>query len=236
MSDFKREVRYTVIKHNQLTDTQVGFLKNCIYGEGIPTVEAVVIESDWPEYEPVWKMIEDRVTGAPVEGGKAEYDAMALTKDKTVTMSRELAENLLHCGVTSSFITPSMTAELRAILAAPIVEAGGMGEAVALATLQEGWKDEDRTVITDPIEAEEYNRQCYDLTPLYASQPAPVSMVIDERAEFEKALIARSERFNPNLTRRGPHPDAEYQITSVQGDWEIWQARACLYKVKELNQ
>lgn len=84
MSNLEREVRYTVIKHNQLTDAQVGFLKNCIYGEGIPTVEAVVIESDWPEYEPVWKMIEDRVIGAPVEGGGAEYDAMAkaLTKDR----------------------------------------------------------------------------------------------------------------------------------------------------------
>lgn len=84
MSNLKREVRYTVIKHNQLTDAQVGFLKNCIYGEGIPTVEAVVIESDWPEYEPVWKMIEDRVVDAPVEGGRAEYDALAkaMTKDK----------------------------------------------------------------------------------------------------------------------------------------------------------
>ena len=79
MSNFKREVRYTVIKHSQLTDAQIGFLKNCIHGEGIPTVEAVVVESDWPEFEPVWKMIEDRVAGAPVEGGKAEYDAMAKT-------------------------------------------------------------------------------------------------------------------------------------------------------------
>ena len=60
MEDFKREERYTVIKHNQLTDTQIGFLKDCIYGEGIPTVECVVIESDWPEYEHFWKMIEER--------------------------------------------------------------------------------------------------------------------------------------------------------------------------------
>ena len=60
MKDFKREERYTVIKHNQLTDKQIGFLKDCIYGEGIPTVECVVIESDWPEYEHFWKMIEER--------------------------------------------------------------------------------------------------------------------------------------------------------------------------------
>lgn len=63
MSEFKREVRYTVIKHNQLTEAQMGFLKNCIHGEGIPTVECVVVESDWPEYEPVWDMLKKRAEG-----------------------------------------------------------------------------------------------------------------------------------------------------------------------------
>ena len=58
---FKREERYTVIKHNQLTDAQMQYLKDCIFGEGIPTVGCVVVESDWPEYETVWKMIEERV-------------------------------------------------------------------------------------------------------------------------------------------------------------------------------
>lgn len=77
MSTFKREDRYAVIKYSQLTDAQIGHLKDCIHGEGIPTVECVVIESDWPEYEPVWQMIEGRATSAPVEGGKSEYDAMA---------------------------------------------------------------------------------------------------------------------------------------------------------------
>lgn len=63
MSEFKREERYAVIKYNQLTEAQIGFLKDCIYGEGIPTVECVVVESDWPEYNTVWKMIENRVKG-----------------------------------------------------------------------------------------------------------------------------------------------------------------------------
>lgn len=57
---FKREVRYTVIKHIQLTDSQMQHLKDCIFGEGIPTVDAVVIESGWPEYEPVWEMLKRR--------------------------------------------------------------------------------------------------------------------------------------------------------------------------------
>lgn len=65
MTDFQRENRYSVIKHSQLTETQIGFLKNCIHGEGIPTVKAVVVESDWPEYELVWQMIEARVVGEP---------------------------------------------------------------------------------------------------------------------------------------------------------------------------
>lgn len=60
MKEFKREERYTVIKNNQLTDKQVQYLKVCIFGEGIPTVECVVIESDWPEYEPVWGMLKTR--------------------------------------------------------------------------------------------------------------------------------------------------------------------------------
>lgn len=60
MKEFKREERYTVIKHNQLTESQMQYLKDCIYGEGIPTVECVVIESGWPEYEPVWSMLEKR--------------------------------------------------------------------------------------------------------------------------------------------------------------------------------
>lgn len=95
MSEFKREIRYTVIKHNQLTESQMQYLKNCIFGEGIPTVEAVVIESDWPEFEPVWRMIEDRVSGAPVEGGKSEYDALAaaMTANQTIDgVPRELLE------------------------------------------------------------------------------------------------------------------------------------------------
>lgn len=97
MSEFKREVRYTVIKHNQLTESQMQYLKNCIFGEGIPTVEAVVVESDWPEFEPVWKMIEDRVSGAPVKGGKAEYDALAqaMTTNQTIDgVPRELLERI----------------------------------------------------------------------------------------------------------------------------------------------
>lgn len=62
MNEFKREERYAVVKYSHLTDKQIKFLNDCIYGEGIPTVKCVVVESDWVEYETVWEMIEDRVS------------------------------------------------------------------------------------------------------------------------------------------------------------------------------
>ncbi len=122
MSEFKRENRYTVIKHNQLTESQMQYLKNCIFGEGIPTVEAVVIESDWPEFEPAWKMIEDRVTGAPVEGGKAEYDAMAsaMTTNQTIDgVPRSAIEAML--GGTQAERIKAFN-DLRALLDEPALE------------------------------------------------------------------------------------------------------------------
>lgn len=69
--EFKREVRYTVIKHSHLTDSQMQHLKDCIFGEGIPTVEAVVVESDWPEYEPVWRMIKRRIAAERNKSARA---------------------------------------------------------------------------------------------------------------------------------------------------------------------
>lgn len=122
MSEFKREVRYTVIKHNQLTESQMQYLKNCIFGEGIPTVEAVVVESDWPEYRPVWKMIEDRVSGAPVEGGKAEYDALAkaMTTNQMIDgVSRAAIEWLLEHNPALCRKAGLDTPELRALLDSP---------------------------------------------------------------------------------------------------------------------
>jgi len=124
MSNFKREVRYTVIKHSQLTESQMQYLKGCIFGEGIPTVEAVVVEADWPEYQPVWQMIEDRVTGAPVEGGKAEYDAMAaaMTTNQTIDgVPRELLESFAaYVSDSPNAIMRARVKELRALLDAPV--------------------------------------------------------------------------------------------------------------------
>jgi hypothetical protein len=80
---------------------------------------------------------------------------------------RELLERLAHVLYMHDAEKTGAATELDALIAAPVVER----KPNAWATLQTGWKDEDRTVITDQSEAEQYNRQCYDLTPLFTSPP-----------------------------------------------------------------
>jgi len=69
---FQCEERYTVIKHKDLTFDERAELDQLIHSRHIPTRECLVIESDWPEYEPAWRMIEARVTGAAQQPHSAE--------------------------------------------------------------------------------------------------------------------------------------------------------------------
>lgn len=73
---FEREDRYLVIKRSDLEEVQDGFTQDAIdtFNEicqavmisrderGKPILNCVVVESDWPEYEPTWKAIEERFT------------------------------------------------------------------------------------------------------------------------------------------------------------------------------
>ena len=69
---FQREPRYVVFKikdiHLYLTPTQIQRLQEIgdqiaefRSSEGRPPFNAVVVEADWPEFEPVWAMIEARM-------------------------------------------------------------------------------------------------------------------------------------------------------------------------------
>jgi len=67
MTEFQREERFIVVKRKHIADPEMEkrfrlYIKNYL---GVETVECVVVESDWPEYETVWKMIEARVSGNP---------------------------------------------------------------------------------------------------------------------------------------------------------------------------
>ena len=80
-TEFNREERYIVFKlsdvERYLTDADRAYLammKNEIDAgrdcANKPPFKGLIVESDWPEYEPTWKAIEARVTGAqpaPIE-------------------------------------------------------------------------------------------------------------------------------------------------------------------------
>lgn len=66
-TEFKREERYIVLKRKNLYPEQESFIRDLLEEMGVLTVECVVVESDWPESETVWKMIQDRIEGRPNE-------------------------------------------------------------------------------------------------------------------------------------------------------------------------
>lgn len=67
---FEREERYIVVK---LTDLEAAgqshAMQEWLRNYHIPTRDCVVVEADWPEYEPTWKAIEARVTGVTHDAG-----------------------------------------------------------------------------------------------------------------------------------------------------------------------
>lgn len=94
--EFKREDRFIVIKRKHLQPRQLEALSAYLQSLRIRPVEAVVVESDWPEYETVWKMIEarcspnndtpaDAITQADIElwraGNAAALDAAGMVMD-----------------------------------------------------------------------------------------------------------------------------------------------------------
>lgn len=72
---FGREDRYIVIKRKHLeADVAVHLLADLKYAYGVEPVASVVVEADWPEYERVWRMIEDRASGRTAYSGDGRSD------------------------------------------------------------------------------------------------------------------------------------------------------------------
>jgi hypothetical protein len=68
--EFQREDRYIVIKRKDLEKVPASYRKDLVdplpwLQVHLPHREYLVIESDWPEYEQAWAMIEARITGTP---------------------------------------------------------------------------------------------------------------------------------------------------------------------------
>lgn len=59
MTEFIREHdRYIVIKRSDISNNQAMNISGYLIGQKITPRECVVVESDWPIYEEVWKMVE----------------------------------------------------------------------------------------------------------------------------------------------------------------------------------
>jgi hypothetical protein len=75
VTPFKRENRYLIFKRKDvraaLTPLEQDILERIAFkvlnhrvAEGKDSLRCVVVERDWPEYEPTWAAIEKRMTGA----------------------------------------------------------------------------------------------------------------------------------------------------------------------------
>lgn len=81
---FQRENRYIVIKRKDLDAAAAEGAVDASFAEvldvicdNLPTRECLVIESDWPEYEPAWRMIQARVEGATLSPAHIEDEREA---------------------------------------------------------------------------------------------------------------------------------------------------------------
>lgn len=89
MNEFKREERYIVVKLKHLAGLQVAPLRNFLRENRVPTLDCVVVESDWPEYEKVWQSIERRMTGQPAVTAAEELEAVLHWRGKHTQAIRE---------------------------------------------------------------------------------------------------------------------------------------------------
>ena len=88
MSEFKREPRYVVFKikdilaylsQSQMDDIEMAgrFIAKGRKNDEKPPFNAVVVEQDWPEFEPTWAAIEARMTA----NGQGEQPAANETNE-----------------------------------------------------------------------------------------------------------------------------------------------------------
>ena len=204
MSEFEREDRYAVIKYKKLTDQQWTLVPSLLEKFDRARVDCVVVEKDWPEYNFVWLMLEHRMAGYPVP----DFNAVKCAADVAVAQAELETANATIERLTADVET--MRAKNNELNDTVERLKGGQGEPVAVITSVTSRKDlKFQIVILD-------NQKLHIGTKLYASQPAPVSVVLPSyRTASEYSL------------RVGKGAKAEY----LANEWN-----ACLDKVKELNQ
>lgn len=104
MSDFIREDRYVVVKRSDIDKASAPAAKafsaacrslhDSMLKNGAPARSFLVIESDWPEYEVAYQMIEARMSGLGSEGRPLESVVdLAVSRGNRIDSMRSQAEN-----------------------------------------------------------------------------------------------------------------------------------------------
>ena len=129
--EFKREERYIVFKVSDLGNSLKGDEIRQLAREYAehrqqlrkPPLEGVFVEKDWPEYEPVWRAIEARMTGAlpalrvPEGFSREDLEAVADGLDgyeKTVNVGNVTGEGDDHLESTTAYAARFIRAMLAA--------------------------------------------------------------------------------------------------------------------------
>ncbi|WRQ13084.1 hypothetical protein [Vibrio phage vB_VpM-pA2SJ1] len=105
MSNFEKEDRYLVIKRSDIDlslDSEMKqnlfYLSQLVEAErhsfGKPPLECVVVESDWPIYDDVWKMVEAIATGEKTELDRLREENEALKRLDGLVIMNENGDTL----------------------------------------------------------------------------------------------------------------------------------------------
>lgn len=78
---FQRESRYIVVKLKDLAPGQEADIREHLTELSAQPVDSLVIERDWPEYEPAWRMIQARVEGATLPPAHIEDERESFERE-----------------------------------------------------------------------------------------------------------------------------------------------------------
>lgn len=188
--EFVREGRYIVVKPDYEDDIRTERLRNYIEEMCFHTPDCVVVEADWPEYEPVCRMIEARVIGNPTE-----LDAAKATISQLQGLVAELRA-LLDAPAKAEFSIPDcpdcacvQDGQCLCIPSKPAAQR--QGEPVA-------WLDQVSGAIVTHKLKPLLCEQGFEI-PLYAEQPVPVAVTLSA----EEICFLETIALNPGAKLNG---------------------------------
>lgn len=236
--EFKRENRYIVVKRSHLERGQETRLMAFLDGVlRVEPVECVVVEHDWPEYEPVWQMLEARVTGAgadpvPPVGGAAQVLNEAEAAIRTI-IGFEFQDGELQTVNADDLLAVYLAGRTHVTRLQAEVERLGKRVEEEVATAISNELKSERDVLTLQAELTKARDRVYDLEHAIfhalddSGEDATTGEITIYKLDFEKlsALVPedwehRSEADKPTRAERVEQLNQEIATLLAQDDHE----------------